>query len=152
MFLTSVEIPSSVTSIGDSAFSGCVSLTSVEIPSSVTSIGKSAFDRCINLTSISIGNGITFIGEMAFYRCTGLTSVKIPSSVVSIGYMAFCSCGELTKIEFGGTQAQWKNIVKGSSWDDGIGWNATMTTIYKTYTVACTDGTIEKIIYKNIYY
>ncbi|WP_367231625.1 leucine-rich repeat protein, partial [Treponema sp.] len=34
-----MEIPSSVTSIGGSAFNGCSGLTSVEIPSSVTSIG-----------------------------------------------------------------------------------------------------------------
>ena len=39
--LTSIEIPSSVTSIGSSAFYNCSSLTSIVIPSSVTSIGES---------------------------------------------------------------------------------------------------------------
>ena len=46
-------IPNSVTSIGSSAFSGCVGLTSVTIPSSVTSIGNYAFSRCTGLTSIT---------------------------------------------------------------------------------------------------
>ena len=41
------DIPSSVTSIGGSAFEGCRSLTSINIPSSVTSIGGQAFRFCI---------------------------------------------------------------------------------------------------------
>ena len=45
--LTSINIPSSVTSIGWSAFSGCRSLTSINIPSSVTSIEDYAFANCI---------------------------------------------------------------------------------------------------------
>ena len=49
-------IPSSVTSIGSSAFSGCSSLASIEIPSSVTSIGGSAFygRSCSSLTSVYV--------------------------------------------------------------------------------------------------
>ena len=39
-------IPSSVTSIGDSAFYGCRSLSEIVIPSSVTSIGDRAFCNC----------------------------------------------------------------------------------------------------------
>jgi hypothetical protein len=41
-----VTIPSGVTSIGDSAFSGCTGLTSVTIPDSATSIGGYAFFDC----------------------------------------------------------------------------------------------------------
>ena len=64
--LTSVEIPSSVTSIGTYAFQGCTSLTSVEIPSSVTSIGTFAFQSCTSLTSIEIPSSVTSIGTYAF--------------------------------------------------------------------------------------
>ena len=52
--LTSIEIPSGVTSIVSNAFYYCSSLTSIEIPSSVTSIGNDAFDSCSSLTSITI--------------------------------------------------------------------------------------------------
>ena len=50
--VTSVKIPSGVTSIGDIAFGGCTSLVSITIPDSVTSIGRSAFNKCTNLANI----------------------------------------------------------------------------------------------------
>ena len=50
--LTAYNIPDSVTTIGNSAFSGCSSLTSVTIPDSVTSIGGYAFGYCSRLTSV----------------------------------------------------------------------------------------------------
>ena len=96
--LTSITIPGSVTSIGSSAFSGCSSLTSITIPDSVTSIGSSAFSGCSSLTSITIPDGITSIGEWAFSRCSSLTSITIPDSVTSIGSGAFYGCSSLTSI------------------------------------------------------
>ena len=94
--LTSLTIPSSVTSIGSEAFSGCSGLTSLTIPSSVTSIGESAFWDCSGLTSLTIPSSVTSIGNYAFYDCSSLTSLTIPSSVTSIGYAAFYDCSSLT--------------------------------------------------------
>ena len=96
--LTSIEIPNSVTSIGNSAFSNCSSLTSIEIPNSVTSIGNSAFSNCSSLTSIEIPNSVTSIGNSAFYNCRSLTSIDIPSGVTSIGDSVFWGCSSLTSI------------------------------------------------------
>ena len=73
--LTSIDIPNSVTTIGNNAFSSCSGLISCTIGSGVTSIGGSAFDSCTNLTSITIGSGVTSIGNSAFYNCTNLTSI-----------------------------------------------------------------------------
>ncbi|MCR5361534.1 MAG: leucine-rich repeat domain-containing protein [Bacteroidales bacterium] len=97
--LTSIEIPSSVTSIGQYAFEGCSGLTSIEIPSSVTSIGNYAFYKCTGLTNATIPSSVTSIGRCAFYRCSRLTSIEIPSSVTSIGRSAFYGCSGLTSIE-----------------------------------------------------
>ncbi len=82
-------IPNSVTSIGNSAFSGCSSLTSITIPNSVTSIGDDSFSECSSLTSVTIPNSITSIGKRAFQYCSSLTSISIPNSITSIGYNAF---------------------------------------------------------------
>ena len=118
-------IPSSVTSIGESAFSGCKGLTSIEIPNSVTSIGKNAFSgtawynnqpdgvvyagkvlyeykgRMPSNTSIIIKDGTLGIADKAFYYCTGLTSITIPNSVTRIGNYAFVYCTRLTSVVIG---------------------------------------------------
>ena len=96
--LTSVTIGNSVTSIGNKAFYGCRGLTSVTIPNSVTSIGNVAFWGCSGLTSVTIPNSVTSIGNSAFYGCSGLTSVTIPNSVTSIGNSAFYGCRGLTSV------------------------------------------------------
>ncbi len=96
--MTSVTIPNSVTSIGDSAFGFCTHLSSVTIPNSVTTMGESVFQNCYSLTSVTIGNSVTRIGELAFVNCQDLTSVTIPNSVTSIGRQAFLGCGLLTTV------------------------------------------------------
>ena len=68
-----------VTSIGNSAFSGCSRITGIAIPDSITSIGDSAFEFCSELTSIAIPNSVTSIGDQAFFGCSSLTSITIPN-------------------------------------------------------------------------
>ena len=96
--LSEIVIPSSVTSIGDGAFYGCNSLSEIVIPSSVTSIGDSAFSSCNSLSEIVIPSSVTSIGDSAFSYCFSLSEIVIPSSVSSIGDSAFSRCDSLSEI------------------------------------------------------
>ena len=96
--LTSINIPSSVTSIGDNAFEKCSSLTSLVIPSSIYSIPDYAFYDCTKLISIKFPLEIKSIGNSAFQGCTSLESVKLPNSIESLGSEAFAGCLSLTSI------------------------------------------------------
>jgi hypothetical protein len=89
-----------VTFIEGYAFSGCTGLTSITIPSSVTSIGYGAFKGCTGLSSITIPNSVTFIEGYAFSGCTGLSSITIPNSVTIIGGGAFSDCNFLENVIF----------------------------------------------------
>ena len=84
---------------------------------SVTSIGISAFYGCMSLESITIPNGITSIGERAFGYCSSLESITIPDGVTSIGDNAFYCCSSLESINYKGTTEQWGAINKDSRWD-----------------------------------
>ena len=96
--IKSIYIPSNVTSIGNSAFSGCYSLQSITIPNSVTSIGSGTFNSCYSLQSITIPNSVTSIGSGTFQLCQSLQSINIPDSVESIGRRAFYNCQSLQSI------------------------------------------------------
>lgn len=97
--ITTLEIPTSVTSIGNHAFYGCNGLTSVEFPSNLSSIGDWAFSNCSGLTSVDLPSSITKMGECVFYWCKNLSSVKLPSEITAISNSAFGGCISLKNIE-----------------------------------------------------
>ena len=93
-----IIIGNRVTTIGQTAFSGCSSLTSVTIPNSVTTIKEYAFSGCSALTSVTIPNSVTRIDNEAFSGCTRLQKVHIGNSVKTIGEFAFNKCTNITQI------------------------------------------------------
>ena len=102
-----IDIGSTVTNIGSSAFYDCSGLTSVTIPNSVTSIGDYAFNGCTGLTSITVdgdnpnyssANGLLLSkdGTLLIYGVNG--DVVIPYGVTSIGEYAFSGFGRVTSV------------------------------------------------------
>ena len=79
-FNTNYTIPTSVTEINGSAFSGCNSLTSIEIKTSVVKINNNVFKNCTSLSSITIPTSVTEIGINAFSGCTALESIILKPS------------------------------------------------------------------------
>ena len=79
--IKSYVIPSSVTSIGDSAFFYRDSLSEIVIPSSVTSIGDWAFSYCVLLKYISIPKSVICLNGNPFVEWNGKLECLSPNFV-----------------------------------------------------------------------
>lgn len=96
-YITELTLPSTLVSIGYSAFNGAyANLTTLTLPNSLTSLGGYAFACCSGLEHIDFGEGLQEIGDHAFFGCRGLTSLNLPNSLKSIGDDAFMECSGLT--------------------------------------------------------
>jgi putative transposon-encoded protein len=93
--ITSIDLPDSLTSLGNSAFQNCTSLTgTVTIPAGVTVIPDECF-RSTAITEVVFEGEVTSIGNSAF-RDSGITSLDLPDSLTSLGVSAFYNCPSLS--------------------------------------------------------
>ncbi len=81
--ITNVNLPGSLTSIGERAFYRCYDLISITIPSQVTTIGDEAFKDCTNLRSITMEPTVPpTIYTGTFYGVGTGVSVNVPCGTV----------------------------------------------------------------------
>lgn len=137
--VSSVFIPATVLSIGDSAFIYCDALTTVtfaensqlksieraafwgsehvhprfkeiQIPDSVETIGTNAFQNCQDLESITLPASLKTIESSAFSDCRNLSKIKLPTSLTTIEIFVFDSCSSLETVFYDSSLAQWSQI------------------------------------------
>lgn len=96
--LTSIILPSTVTTLGIGVLRGCSRLVSVTLPESLSEIGSAMFQLCSALTQIDIPGSVTQIKGLAFSGCTNLNSIVVPASVTNVLYNAFNNCLSLESI------------------------------------------------------
>ena len=115
--ISSIVLPSTITSIGDKAFYK-TSLEELTISDSVKSIGVSAFaettikklvigdgletiqgfEECNELKYVLFGKNVKTIETYAFYHCYSIESLELPEGLTTIGSAAFRRCSQLENI------------------------------------------------------
>jgi hypothetical protein len=94
---STLTIPEGVTTLGDYSFYGR-QFTSVNLPTTLTSIGASTFASMSNLTSLSIPNNVTSVGNGAFSGDSALASISLSSNMtgISAGMLSGTAIGSLS--------------------------------------------------------
>ena len=96
--LTAVDLPSSLTTVGQDAFNNCKGLCAIDFRSPV-SFGKNAFSDCTSLTDFTFGGNPTEPLPMGLFEgCTALTDLVLPESVTEIPRYCFRNCSQLYDI------------------------------------------------------
>ena len=96
-WLTEIELPDGLETIGDEAFEYS-SLESIHLPGSVKNLGLRIFANCEFLEEVVLEEGIPEIPAGMFYR-DPIASVSLPKTITKIGTQAFEEC-PLQSIEF----------------------------------------------------
>ena len=88
-----------ITSMENSAFSGCNQLTSIVLPQTLRNLGREAFLQCTNLTSCIIPDStITEIPFEAFWKA-GLLEFRVPEGVTYIEQRSFEQMPNLQRVQ-----------------------------------------------------
>lgn len=95
--ITQVQIPNSVTTIGDAAFADAEDLTSITLPLGLTAVSRYMLAGT-RVSSVVLPEGVTSIGRGAFEDCSSLQTVFLPMTLRRIGERAFGYCSNLNEL------------------------------------------------------
>lgn len=97
----SVDLPSTLTYLGNYIFYQCNEITSVRCDIPV--IPFSCFFDCDELRTVRLTYRVTEIGACAFHSCMSLKSIHLPSGLKRIGWSTFQGCHELSFVHIPST-------------------------------------------------
>ena len=116
-----VVFPDSVKHIEAGAFMDCKNMVFAEMQySSIITIGDAAFRGCVDLYYIVLPYSVNSMGKWAFMDCKELACVTLNGGIQSIGVSAFENCICLRTINYRNWEQYWYNIEKGFHWDFGM--------------------------------
>ncbi len=113
--ITSIDIPSTVTSIGVSSFNYCSGLEAINVVDGNTvyasvdgvlySKDMGTLVRCpINKSgSYNVPEGVTKLEEYAFSFCTKITSVSLPETITTLSDWSFDGCANMENVNIPAT-------------------------------------------------
>lgn len=107
-----IVLPTSIKTIGASAFFECKKLTAITLPNTLESLGKQAFASCSALKNVhsttaknTLPSGLKVIKEQAFLDDTSLEEITIPSfadgRIMQDEPSLFSGCTKLAKVTIG---------------------------------------------------
>ena len=103
-YLTEVNLPSALRSVGVRAFYSCRSLAAIKLPEGVKSVGDDAFFYCDALAMVELPQSLESLGMQAFYGCESIKKINIPNSLKEIKSSTFYGCSSLESVTLGGTK------------------------------------------------
>lgn len=92
-----VVVPHGVEAIADNAFYYNRTIRHIVLPSTLTSIGESAFCKS-SLVDIDIPNSVVRIGKSAFFNCFKLESIRLPQNLTTLESFAL-TWAAFTKVQ-----------------------------------------------------
>ena len=107
--VVSIELPSTLKSIGKGVFMSCFSLKEIRLPSGICEIPKDCFLECSDLERVAIPETVTAIRTGAFKECVSLKEMVLPDSIYEIEKNAFQKCENMVKFVAPAQLSVWKN-------------------------------------------
>lgn len=95
--ITEIQIPNSITRIGNAAFADAEDLQSITLPLGLKVVSNFMLAGTA-VRNVVLPEGVTDIGTGAFEDCSALQTVFLPASLMTIGNRAFSYCNNLQEI------------------------------------------------------
>ena len=84
--------------ISSNCFKECTELYEINLPDTITTLGNYCFDNCTNLSSVTLSENLTSLPNYCFNNCNKLMHITIPNNIRTLGLYCFCYCSNLSSV------------------------------------------------------